>query len=165
MYNMFIQILRPSNSCCWISVPTYALNSRLILFYSVAFFLYEKCLYRDASCAKRWHLILPLNQHLCLGLESAALDSLSNGNGLIMLLLFNQAMAIVFHHEVEIWLDFGLMSYKQALDTLGNTKWRVNRRLLDVVERIWTSGGNIAGLVDREDVRRTWTFSATISCE
>lgn len=72
-----------------------------------------------------------------------------------MLLLFNQAMAIVFHHEVEKLLDFGLMSYKQALDTLGNTKWRVNRRLLDVVERIWTSGGNIAGLVDREDVRRT----------
>uniref|UniRef100_A0A6M2EBM2 DNA-directed RNA polymerase n=1 Tax=Populus davidiana TaxID=266767 RepID=A0A6M2EBM2_9ROSI len=40
----------------------------------------------------------------------------------------------------------------EALDTLGNTKWRVNRRLLDVVERIWTSGGNIAGLVDREDI-------------
>ncbi|KAG5225893.1 DNA-directed RNA polymerase [Salix suchowensis] len=30
----------------------------------------------------------------------------------------------------------------EALDTLGNTKWRVNRRF----------GGNIAGLVDREDI-------------
>ncbi|GAV88805.1 RNA_pol domain-containing protein [Cephalotus follicularis] len=40
----------------------------------------------------------------------------------------------------------------EALDTLGNTKWRVNRRVLDVVESIWDSGGNIAGLVDRSDI-------------
>lgn len=40
----------------------------------------------------------------------------------------------------------------QALDTLGNTKWRVNRRILSVVENIWAAGGNIAGLVNREDV-------------
>lgn len=43
----------------------------------------------------------------------------------------------------------------QALDTLGNTKWRVNKRILSVVESIWASGGNIAGLVDREDVSVT----------
>jgi DNA-directed RNA polymerase len=46
-----------------------------------------------------------------------------------------------------------LMSHKQALDTLGNTKWRVNGKVLDVVERIWASGGNNAGLVNRGDVR------------
>ncbi|KAK7304137.1 hypothetical protein RJT34_15210 [Clitoria ternatea] len=40
----------------------------------------------------------------------------------------------------------------EALDILGNTKWRVNRRLLGVVESIWAGGGNIAGLVDCEDV-------------
>ncbi|XP_019463791.1 PREDICTED: DNA-directed RNA polymerase 3, chloroplastic-like isoform X1 [Lupinus angustifolius] len=40
----------------------------------------------------------------------------------------------------------------EALDTLGSTKWRVNRRLLGVVESIWAGGGNIAGLIDREDV-------------
>ncbi|CAI0394305.1 unnamed protein product [Linum tenue] len=40
----------------------------------------------------------------------------------------------------------------EALDTLGNTKWRVNRQVLDVVETIWENGGNIAGLVDRADV-------------
>lgn len=40
----------------------------------------------------------------------------------------------------------------QALDTLGNTKWRVNKRILSVVESIWAAGGNIAGLVNREDV-------------
>ncbi|CAA0841982.1 DNA-directed RNA polymerase 3- chloroplastic [Striga hermonthica] len=39
-----------------------------------------------------------------------------------------------------------------ALDTLGNTKWRVNKRILGVVESIWESGGNLAGLVNREDV-------------
>ncbi|EPS64933.1 hypothetical protein M569_09836 [Genlisea aurea] len=40
----------------------------------------------------------------------------------------------------------------EALDTLGNTKWRVNKSILSVVEDIWAAGGNIAGLVNREDV-------------
>ncbi|KAJ6768595.1 DNA-DIRECTED RNA polymerase [Salix koriyanagi] len=40
----------------------------------------------------------------------------------------------------------------KALDTLGNTKWRINKRVLVVIDRIWASGGNLAGLVDREDV-------------
>ncbi|CAK9168888.1 unnamed protein product [Ilex paraguariensis] len=40
----------------------------------------------------------------------------------------------------------------EALDTLGNTKWRVNKRVLSVVESIWAAGGNIAGLVNRENV-------------
>lgn len=40
----------------------------------------------------------------------------------------------------------------QALDTLGNTKWRINKRILGVVERIWSSGGDLAGLVNRDDV-------------
>ncbi|KAK7388405.1 hypothetical protein VNO78_23221 [Psophocarpus tetragonolobus] len=40
----------------------------------------------------------------------------------------------------------------EALDTLGNTKWRVNKRLLSVVESLWERGGNIAGLIDRKDV-------------
>ncbi|KAK4481656.1 hypothetical protein RD792_012563 [Penstemon davidsonii] len=40
----------------------------------------------------------------------------------------------------------------EALDTLGNTKWRVNKRILSVVESVWAGGGNIAGLVNREDV-------------
>lgn len=43
----------------------------------------------------------------------------------------------------------------QALDTLGYTKWRVNKRVLAVVDRIWANGGRLAGLVDREDVRYT----------
>ncbi|XP_017975629.1 PREDICTED: DNA-directed RNA polymerase 2, chloroplastic/mitochondrial isoform X2 [Theobroma cacao] len=40
----------------------------------------------------------------------------------------------------------------EALDTLGCTKWRVNKRVLNVVDRIWTSGGRLADLVDRKDV-------------
>ncbi|KAK1399892.1 DNA-directed RNA polymerase [Heracleum sosnowskyi] len=40
----------------------------------------------------------------------------------------------------------------EALDTLGNTKWRINTKVLSVVEKIWSGGGNIAGLVNREDV-------------
>ncbi|CAJ1944872.1 unnamed protein product [Sphenostylis stenocarpa] len=40
----------------------------------------------------------------------------------------------------------------EALDILGDTKWRVNGRLLGVVESLWAGGGNIAGLIDRKDV-------------
>ncbi|KAG6599139.1 DNA-directed RNA polymerase 3, chloroplastic, partial [Cucurbita argyrosperma subsp. sororia] len=40
----------------------------------------------------------------------------------------------------------------EALDMLGSTKWRVNRRVLSVMESIWSQGGNAAGLVDRKDV-------------
>ncbi|GFP95301.1 DNA-directed RNA polymerase 1b mitochondrial [Phtheirospermum japonicum] len=40
----------------------------------------------------------------------------------------------------------------QALNTLGNTKWRVNKRILSVVDRIWANGGRLADLVDRDDV-------------
>ncbi|WVZ25180.1 hypothetical protein V8G54_003724 [Vigna mungo] len=40
----------------------------------------------------------------------------------------------------------------EALDTLGNTKWRVNKRVLCVIDQIWANGGGLADLVDREDV-------------
>ncbi|KAB2057464.1 hypothetical protein ES319_A11G170900v1 [Gossypium barbadense] len=40
----------------------------------------------------------------------------------------------------------------EALDTLGYTKWRINKRVLNVVDRIWTSGGRLADMVDRNDV-------------
>ncbi|KAB1206594.1 DNA-directed RNA polymerase 1B, mitochondrial [Morella rubra] len=40
----------------------------------------------------------------------------------------------------------------EALDTLGITKWRVNKRVLSVVDRIWASGGGLADLVDCEEV-------------
>ncbi|KAL9667039.1 hypothetical protein QQ045_001384 [Rhodiola kirilowii] len=40
----------------------------------------------------------------------------------------------------------------EALDTLGNTNWRVNKKILGVVDMIWASGGRVADLVDREDI-------------
>ncbi|CAI9096396.1 OLC1v1032539C1 [Oldenlandia corymbosa var. corymbosa] len=40
----------------------------------------------------------------------------------------------------------------KALDTLGSTKWRVNKRVLAVIDRIWANGGRIADLVDRDDI-------------
>ncbi|KAI9082869.1 hypothetical protein K1719_035199 [Acacia pycnantha] len=40
----------------------------------------------------------------------------------------------------------------EALDTLGNTKWRINKRVLSITDRIWASGGRLADLVDRDDV-------------
>ncbi|KAI9092039.1 hypothetical protein K1719_027974 [Acacia pycnantha] len=40
----------------------------------------------------------------------------------------------------------------EALNTLGNTKWRVNRRILSVVDQIWANGGGLADLVARQDL-------------
>ncbi|XP_028550491.1 DNA-directed RNA polymerase 2B, chloroplastic/mitochondrial isoform X1 [Dendrobium catenatum] len=40
----------------------------------------------------------------------------------------------------------------EALNTLGNTKWRINKEVLNVVDRIWSSGGRLADLVDRENI-------------
>ncbi|CAN7053193.1 unnamed protein product [Brassica rapa subsp. trilocularis] len=40
----------------------------------------------------------------------------------------------------------------KALDTLGNTKWRINKKALSLVDRIWANGGRLGGLVDRDDV-------------
>jgi len=47
------------------------------------------------------------------------------------------------------WGDSGII---QALDTLGSTKWRINKRILDVVDRLWAGGGCLADLIDEEDV-------------
>ncbi|KAL8038500.1 hypothetical protein ABFX02_11G111200 [Erythranthe guttata] len=40
----------------------------------------------------------------------------------------------------------------EALDTLGSTKWRVNKRVLSIIDRIWASGGRLGDLVDRDDI-------------
>nr|VDD63896.1 unnamed protein product [Brassica oleracea] len=40
----------------------------------------------------------------------------------------------------------------KALDTLGNTKWRINKKVLSLVDRIWANGGRVGGLVDCDDV-------------
>ncbi|KAM7271345.1 hypothetical protein ACFE04_030559 [Oxalis oulophora] len=40
----------------------------------------------------------------------------------------------------------------EALNTLGSTKWKVNKRVLGVIDRIWANGGRLADLVDCEDV-------------
>jgi len=56
--------------------------------------------------------------------------------------------------QEHVYLKFHcLMScWFQALNTLGSTKWRVNKRVLSIVDRIWSSGGRLADLVDRTDV-------------
>ncbi|WVZ70612.1 hypothetical protein U9M48_019261 [Paspalum notatum var. saurae] len=45
-----------------------------------------------------------------------------------------------------------MQSVFEALNTLGSTKWRVNKSVLSIVDRIWSSGGRLADLVDRTDV-------------
>lgn len=45
-----------------------------------------------------------------------------------------------------------LDSIFEALNTLGNTKWRVNKSVLGVIDQIWANGGRLADLVDRDDL-------------
>ncbi|XP_024391337.1 DNA-directed RNA polymerase 1B, mitochondrial isoform X1 [Physcomitrium patens] len=40
----------------------------------------------------------------------------------------------------------------EALNVLGETGWRVNKRVLEVVEKLWKAGGGIADLVEADDV-------------
>ncbi|CAI9109927.1 OLC1v1009869C1 [Oldenlandia corymbosa var. corymbosa] len=40
----------------------------------------------------------------------------------------------------------------EALNTLGSIKWRINKRVLNVVDRIWAGGGRLADLVDCNDI-------------
>ncbi|KAL0424534.1 UNVERIFIED_CONTAM: DNA-directed RNA polymerase 2, chloroplastic/mitochondrial [Sesamum radiatum] len=40
----------------------------------------------------------------------------------------------------------------EALDTLGSTRWRVNKRVLSIIDRMWASGGRLGDLVDRSDI-------------
>lgn len=44
------------------------------------------------------------------------------------------------------------------MDTLGNTKWRVNKKVLSIVDRVWANGGRLADLVDRDDVSYLFSF-------
>eukprot|EP00249_Psilotum_nudum_P022981 c28710_g1_i1 orf=906-4160(-) len=40
----------------------------------------------------------------------------------------------------------------EALNALGMTPWRINKRVHGVIEKIWAEGGALAGMVERADV-------------
>lgn len=40
----------------------------------------------------------------------------------------------------------------QALNVLGETSWKINTRVLDVIESLWKDGGDVAGLIKAGDV-------------
>lgn len=40
----------------------------------------------------------------------------------------------------------------QALDVLGETRWKINRKVMEIVEKLWENGGGIADLVESTDV-------------
>jgi DNA-directed RNA polymerase len=57
-------------------------------------------------------------------------------------------------YQLSFWFNKDSLLFElifQALDTLGNTRWRVNRRVLSVVDRTWSNGGCLADLVDHSD--------------
>ncbi|OIV93858.1 hypothetical protein TanjilG_13873 [Lupinus angustifolius] len=53
---------------------------------------------------------------------------------------------------INLTLFLRLELFMNALDTLGNTKWRVNKKVLSIISQIWSNGGRLADLVDRQDV-------------
>ncbi|RZR94497.1 hypothetical protein BHM03_00023185, partial [Ensete ventricosum] len=74
---------------------------------------------------------------------------------------FRHSVRIVSNERLKQSRRFGVIECdplvrqgldRTALDTLGSTKWRVNKRVLSIVDRIWSSGGRLADLVDREDI-------------
>lgn len=40
----------------------------------------------------------------------------------------------------------------QALNVLGETAWKINKAVLEVVEKLWEAGGGVADLVEGRDV-------------
>lgn len=66
--------------------------------------------------------------------------------------IYTQTVSLCNQQQLLNYIFRNSTEHEQALDTLGNTKWRINKRVLSVVESIWSGGGNLAGLVDREDV-------------
>ena len=60
------------------------------------------------------------------------------------------------------FLKFGLLHLtnsflfvlSQALDALGETRWRLNMQVFDVIEQLWEEGGGVANLVDASDVSK-----------
>ncbi|KAL2634219.1 hypothetical protein R1flu_005698 [Riccia fluitans] len=45
-----------------------------------------------------------------------------------------------------------MQSVFEALDTLGSVPWKINTRILDVMEHIWKDGGRLAQMVDADNV-------------
>ncbi|ONM37067.1 DNA-directed RNA polymerase 3 chloroplastic [Zea mays] len=64
--------------------------------------------------------------------------------------------SILAHEMVHAYLRLTVLACCQTLDILGSTKWRVNRRVHDVVETILSQGGGFAGLVDKAN---KWKWS------
>ncbi|KAF6004355.1 hypothetical protein F1559_000697 [Cyanidiococcus yangmingshanensis] len=50
-----------------------------------------------------------------------------------------------------------------GLNALGATPWRVNRPVLDVVEKLWQAGGDVAGLVARADLQMPSLTDSTVN--
>lgn len=46
----------------------------------------------------------------------------------------------------------------QALNTLGSVRWKINTRVLDVIEEIWKDGGRLAQMVDADNVSTRTSF-------
>ncbi|KAE8665551.1 DNA-directed RNA polymerase 3 [Hibiscus syriacus] len=89
----------------------------------------------------------------CICFCTSEHGSCSSGQGALRQTKTHSPQGVITHGGTKFALLLHSRKYKtHALDTLGITKSRVNNKVLAVVESIWATGGNIAGLVDRNDI-------------
>jgi len=73
----------------------------------------------------------------------------------------------VLPKKVDILSDSVLIVHNihvQALSVLGETGWKINKRVLEVVEKLWVAGGGIADLVEAADVSFCCSVKPSIPC-
>jgi DNA-directed RNA polymerase len=71
-----------------------------------------------------------------------------------------------FHEATMLFDTNNISTIANVLDKLGSIKWRVNKRILDVMEYIWANGGGKAmipkkyneRLISKEMIKNTKTF-------
>uniref|UniRef100_A0A0D3A4D7 Uncharacterized protein n=1 Tax=Brassica oleracea var. oleracea TaxID=109376 RepID=A0A0D3A4D7_BRAOL len=64
-------------------------------------------------------------------------------------------MAVIVMHKM---MGLVMSGHGMGVGYTWEHQLEVSRKILDVVERLWADGGNIAGLVNREDVSSHTSF-------
>ena len=58
-----------------------------------------------------------------------------------------------FHEGVKYMQRVDLLNMCHVLDILGSVKWRINRKLLEIIEYVWSIGGGLGEIPKRFNER------------
>lgn len=53
----------------------------------------------------------------------------------------------------------GFQPVLDALNVLGRTRWRINTRVYDIMNRVWQDGGGVAGIPQTRDLQMDSAFA------